>query len=461
MRFYSTIIILLALQSCKSIEPIAPLESVNPIPKISEVSSTISIPIEINLKSQLDEVEKSLPKSFEGNEQQCEGVSYSYKFNREPIDFDFKNSSIYYEVDGKFQIKLNYCPSCVSLFGKESCAVPRIYASCGMNGEPFRKVTVGYNSEIDLASNYKFQSKTELKKFDIHDPCEITVFKFDVSNKLKKEVKKELEKLEKDIDKEIESIDIKTQLNSVWKELNQPFSIDNFGVLYLQPKAISMSELDFENKKVILNLNLTIAPFVSSNPTKLEKTPLPNLSAYQKEKGLDLIMDVRLSYDSLSSYVNQAIKGSEIEIKKKKIIVQHIEIFGTQDAKMLFKLTFDGSKKGVIYLLGIPKLDTTCKKIFLEDVDFDLKTKSILLKSAKWLFSDRIIQEIKKNAVFELDPLILETKESINKELNQKISPEVQMNGQIEKIVVDQLFLDSRYLIVRTNFHGDLKLKIE
>jgi hypothetical protein len=250
-------------------------------------------------------------------------------------------------------------------------------------------------------------------------------------------------------------------LNSVWKELNQPFSIDNFGVLYLQPKAISMSELDFENKKVILNLNLTIAPFVSSNPTKLEKTPLPNLSAYQKEKGLDLIMDVRLSYDSLSSYVNQAIKGSEIEIKKKKIIVQHIEIFGTQDAKMLFKLTFDGSKKGVIYLLGIPKLDTTCKKIFLEDVDFDLKTKSILLKSAKWLFSDRIIQEIKKNAVFELDPLILETKGSINKELNQKISPEVQMNGQIEKIVVDQLFLDSRYLIVRTNFQGDLKLKIE
>ena len=74
-RFYSFVLVLLILQSCKTLEPIAPLESLKPIPELGEVYSTINIPIEINLKSQLEDVEKSLPKTFEGNQQQCEGVS--------------------------------------------------------------------------------------------------------------------------------------------------------------------------------------------------------------------------------------------------------------------------------------------------------------------------------------------------------------------------------------------------
>jgi hypothetical protein len=461
MRFIPFVLILLLIQSCKTIEPVAPTESLKPIPAIGEIYSTISIPIEISLKNQLNDVEKSLPKSFEGSQKQCEGVSFDYKFNREPIDFVFKNSSIYYEVDGKFQIKLNYCPSCVGLFGKESCTVPRIYASCGMNGEPMRKVTVAYNSEISLASDYKFQSKTELKKFQLHDPCEVTVFKYDVTDNLKKEVKKELQKLEKDIDKQIESINVKTMLNDTWKELNKPISIDKYGFLYLNPKSISMSQLDFENKKVKLDLNLKISPFVSTNPTDISKTSLPNLEDYHKEKGLDMILDIRTSYDSLSSFVNKAFKGYEFELKNKKITVRQLDVFGTQDSKMVLKMTFDGAKNGVLYLIGTPKLDSENQRLFLEEVEFDVKTKSLLLKSAKWLFNDRIIEEIKKNAIFDLTPMIFDAKKTINKELNSTITKGVKMNGEIEDISIKDLFLDSKNLIVRTNFKGELKLKIE
>lgn len=461
IRFLTFVLTLFLFESCKTIEPLAPTESIKPIPAIGDVYSTIGIPIEISLKSQLNDVEKSLPKSFEGSQQQCEGVSFEYKFNREPINFVFKTSSIYYEVDGKFQIKLNYCPSCVGIFGKESCTVPRIYASCGMNGEPMRKVTVAYNSEISLGSDYKFQSKTELKKFQIHDPCEVTVFKYDVTDKLKKEVKKELQKLEKDIDKQIESINVKSILNDTWKELNKPISIDKYGFLYLNPKSISMSQLDFENKKVKLDLNLKISPFVSTNPTDISNTTLPNLEDYHKEKGLDLILDIRTSYDSLSSYVNKAFKGYEFKLKNKKITVRQLEVFGTLDSKMVLKMTFDGAKNGVLYLIGTPILDAENQRIFLEEVEFDVKTKSVLLKSAKWLFNNRIIEEIKKNAVFELAPMILDAKKTINKELNSSITKGVNMNGKIEEIFIKELFLDSRNLIVRTNFKGELKLKVE
>ena len=55
MRFLTLVLILLLIQSCKTIEPVAPSESLKPIPAIGDVYSTIGIPIEISLKSQLGE----------------------------------------------------------------------------------------------------------------------------------------------------------------------------------------------------------------------------------------------------------------------------------------------------------------------------------------------------------------------------------------------------------------------
>jgi hypothetical protein len=83
------------------------------------------------------------------------------------------------------------------------------------------------------------------------------------------------------------------------------------------------------------------------------------------------------------------------------------------------------------------------------------------LKSAKWLFNHRIIDEIKKNAVFELEPLVSDAKNTVNAQLNSALTKGVYMNGKIKDILIQDLFLDARNLIVRTNFRGELKLKIE
>jgi hypothetical protein len=124
-------------------------------------------------------------------------------------------------------------------------------------------------------------------------------------------------------------------------------------------------------------------------------------------------------------------------------------------------MTFDGAKKGTLYILAIPKLDAENQKILLDEVEFDVKTKSLLLKSAKWLFNDRIVEEIKKNAVFEIQSLVSDAKNSINTQLNSSLTKGVFLNGKIKDIFIQELFLDAQNLILRTNFQGELKLKIE
>lgn len=460
MRLLFSVFVLFLLAACKPIEPLAPNQRVLEKPVDNPIISNVSIPIEFDLKKQLKQIENSLPNTFDGKEEQCEGISFTYKFVREPIDFTFKPSELYYEVDGKFELKLNYCPKCHELWDGGSCTIPRIYTSCGV-GEPMRRVKVGYSTSVDINSNYKFQSKTELKKFEILDPCKITVFKYDATTEVKKQIKGQLIKLEDEIDKQIQAIDLKSMLEDVWKELQQPITLDTYGFMYLFPKSMAFSKPSFSKDKVNIDLNLVVSPIVSTNKREIKEIALPKLEDYKKKKGFDLSVDIKASYDSLSSILNKQMKGKILDLKGKKIIITQLAINGTQDNKMLFKMTFEGAKKGTLYLTGVPQIDTVKQILYMDQLDFDLETKSVLLKSAKWLFNDKILQEIKTNAVFEMTTLLEDSRKMISKQLSTNINDDVAMKGNIDEIKIKTIYLSEQSIIVRAELNGDLKLKIK
>ena len=56
--------------------------------------------------------------------------------------------------------------------------------------------------------------------------------------------------------------------------------------------------------------------------------------------------------------------------------------------------------------------------IEVRDIDFDVKTKNLLLKSADWLFNKRIINEITRVSRFDLSNYIDTAKILINRQLN-------------------------------------------
>ena len=97
----------------------------------------------------------------------------------------------------------------------------------------------------------------------------------------------------------------------------------------------------------------------------------------------------------------------------------------------------------------------------LSDIDFDIKSKNILLGSADWLFDKKITKEISKNARFELGAFIDTAKLSINKELNRELAKGIRSYGQIEEIDLIGIYPLSQSLIIRSNCSGDLSVKME
>lgn len=457
--FYLALLAIFSLSSCGSIAPEAPDTVVDELPIPEQEESSISIPIKIDLRPYLAMTEKALPKTFKDNFEQCDGVSYSYKFDREPISFKGTGTELNFEVDGKYLLKLNYCPECTSLFNdKGNCIIPRIYASCGV-GEPMRKVTVGYTTTFSITPDFKFKSNTSLKKFETPDACEITVFKYDATSLLRKEVTKVLKDLENDIDKQIAAIDIRSSIAEAWKSLSDPLSMNGYGYLMLTPTSISLGKVRFDGKDALVDLHLTAKPkVVSSVPSNVTASSLPKLSNHKNSNGFDIALDIISNYDSLSAIFTREIKDQKVVIKNNEVIFNQVKVYGANKNQLNIEVTFSGKKKGVLYLTGTPVFDTEKQIISFPDLQFDIRTKSALLKSAKWLFSDKITEMMRENSTFDLKPQLDEMKKMLEEELNTDIADGVKLKAAVQSLKLTGIYPASDKLILRVSTKGTLKL---
>lgn len=97
----------------------------------------------------------------------------------------------------------------------------------------------------------------------------------------------------------------------------------------------------------------------------------------------------------------------------------------------------------------------------IRDVDYELRTKSVLLHSAKWILNSKLKEQLEANIDIDLSPILLETKAAIEQQINSEITKGVWLQGKIDELIVQNLLLTTGFLVVDLRLNGKLKLKIE
>jgi hypothetical protein len=289
----------------------------------------------------------------------------------------------------------------------------------------------------------------------------MTIANIDVTSDVEQEIKKQLVGLQSEIDKQFKAIDIKSSAKEAWDLLQEPNLVPGYGYLNLNPSSLAMSDIKLADKKATLGLSIDVAPSFTTEKPVVKKLALPVLGSATKSNGLNFGLDVVLSYDSLTSFVRQSLVGQVFEVKRKKIKVEDIQVSGSKDNRIILKTTISGSKKGTIYLLAQPVLNDSLKRMELQNVDFDVETKSLLLKSAKWFFNSKIVDLIEKNGSYNYTTMVEDMKKEVNSALNQEISRGVKMNGAINTIELKQLYYTTSHLVLRARLTGNLKLILD
>jgi hypothetical protein len=133
---------------------------------------------------------------------------------------------------------------------------------------------------------------------------------------------------------------------------------------------------------------------------------------------------------------------------------------GSQNERLIVKVKFTGSDNGYFYVTGKPEYDEATKTLEIKKVEFDVKSKDALLKTADWMFSKKITNEIEKMAKYDLSSLITNAQINISNYLNNEIIKGVKGFGNINKMTIKGIHPQPNQLIVRSNAGGSFAINV-
>jgi len=429
-----------------------------PAPKpLPAVLSQIDVPVSVDLKPYFELANNSLDKHLEGGEDPCQGLRYQYKLDRGDLRFAGQKQTLNTSVQVAYGLRGEYCAAC--LMG--SCALPLVAFSCGWSEAP-RKANLSLNSNLSLSPDYRLISKTSVQELKAQNPCKVS-FGIDITQQLLNTVKPLMGELCAEIDKQVAAYELKPYVQDLWNTLAEPVQIEYVGELRLQPKAVSVSALNLNGTTLSFRAGISAQPIIASVGGPKTPSPLPNLSPYKPGSGFQVYTDLKLDYDSLSAQILSYMKGEKFGYKKDSVELSGLRLFPTyQDSSTRLGIRVDvqGTKSGSLYLVGDPEFDNTARIVRLKNVDYDLQSKNVLIKSASWLLDETVRKNLEENLWFEVGDLFTLTEENLLLALNQRYENGAQSTGKVKSIQLTDYQLRPQHLLLRAHISGQLSISM-
>jgi hypothetical protein len=233
----------------------------------------------------------------------------------------------------------------------------------------------------------------------------------------------------------------------------------------MNPQKIRINNLFARNDSLYVYLGLSAKPVITFEKPKELNTVVPIIRDFSQREGFSIFLDAVLNYDSLSNLLNQHLANKEFDLTKgpvkKKFVFRDCKLIGEGNEKIIIKVNFSGTDEGTFYLTGKPAYNKEAHILEIKDMDFDIKSKNALLKTAEWLFNKKIITEISKYTKYDLTSFIDSAKTGVNQQLNREWVKGIRSAGSIEDIKLIAIYPLSQFLVIRSNCTGLLSVKVE
>jgi hypothetical protein len=225
-----------------------------------------------------------------------------------------------------------------------------------------------------------------------------------------------------------------------------------------------MENINAKNDLLNINIGISATPVVSFARQELTPSSVPNLTNANNPGGFNIYLEDALQYDSLSNVLNGYLVNKRFDVAegifKKHIVVQHTSVSGDEEGNLNIRVDFTGSFDGVAYFVGKPVYNAEKKTIEVQDLDYDLKTKNLLLKTAKWLFNKKILGELKSYTSFDLSQYYDTASQSLNTWLNREWTKGIRGSGSVTDLKLTSVYALPEHLLIRSNCAGKLNVLV-
>lgn len=455
-------VVILFLASCsKKINPNAPVESY-PESSNKKQESTIAVPIEIPISG----VQNQLNKELKGNLFELKNLSATKndKFNltvakQSDITLKATNNTLNISI-----------PLAVSLDGEFKVSALGVSVSESINSD--FSIKVNLTSKLSLAKNWQVQTDTQIKSHQWLKKPTIKVLGLELPLDFIADVllNKSRDLIAQQIDKEIpKQVDLKTPLSDAWKDVQKPVLVSEGYDAYLQiePLSIGMEALKLTNNqlKTAVGIQVFAETHIGGKPETPKITALPN---YETVSNLDNTFSVILQNEISRDFANQEIRkqfiGQTFTYGKKNnkiVTITNLYLYGSE-GKMVVQVDVIGNIKGALYFSGNPVYDEEKQAIVINDLDFGIDTKNVLLKTASWIFEGKIEQKIAENLELPIQSPVQKVKQDIQNTLKDyPLNEFASVEGDLQTLRLGGIRITKENIIVDILAEGELNLNIK
>lgn len=463
------LLVICTLSNCsKKIIPDKPTLAKTAFTKDSLPLSEIDIPLKINLKPFYDLANKNVttiyaspgwPNDFLVDN--CD-TRYMYRFKRGPLMFQSVGNHINFGFTGNYIIAgaQRICT------GKGSDRTPvspwSPTCTCGLNEEE-RRVEVGFKASLKLRNNYSLDAIIQTQNPKPLDKCSMCFWGQDVTPTVMTQLKGQLLVAASELQDSLNRLSLRSQFQELWNTLNTGLKIYDAGYLQIHPKQLRLSEFSAVNDTLNITVGISAQPVVSLTREPDVLTIVPDLSDFRQKPGFNIYIDAVMDYDSLSTILNRELRKKRIDFENvnKYIIVENCELYGQGNEKIIIKLQFSGSASGTLYLTGSPVYDKEKNQLLVKNIDYDIYTRNMLVKTAKWLFNKKISNELNRYAVFDIKSYTQALITQVNEKLNREWKKGISTSGEVDVIHVEGIFPMEKKLTLRCNTSGILSVIVD
>jgi len=237
----------------------------------------------------------------------------------------------------------------------------------------------------------------------------------------------------------------------------------DMGYLQINPEKIRISTLYAKSDSLNISIGISARPLISLVKGTDHKTVIPDISDFNQRRGFNIFVDAVMNYDSLSFLLTRQLAGKRINMDKvgKYMIVNKCGIYGADNEKIIIKIDFSGSDNGILYLTGTPFFDKEKNKVGIRNIDYDIRTRDLLIKTAKWLFNRKIINELNKYSSFDINAYSDSLIAKINSQLNRQLQKGVSSTGKVNTLQIVEIYPFKDNFILRCSSKGEMAIRID
>ncbi|HRQ51810.1 MAG TPA: DUF4403 family protein [Agriterribacter sp.] len=430
--------------------------------------SEIDIPLRVNLKPLYAIADKNVqtiyhspgwPHDFEVDN--CD-TRYMYRFKRGPLSISAWANTVNFNFTGSYIIA-GAQRICTGTGSNRAPVTPwSPTCTCGLN-EGERRVNIGFKALLNLENNYAVSVQLQRLEPQPLDKCTVCFWRHDITPTVMEQLKMQLDDAGNEISDSINRINLRPQFQQLWDVLNTSISVFGMGYLQINPEKLRLSTLYARNDTLHISAGISARPLISLSPTPTYRTVVPDISDFSQRKGFSIFVDAVMNYDSLSRVLTRELYRKRVDMDKtgKYIIIERCEIYGADNEKLIIKVEFSGPDKGTIYLTGRPYFNAAENRVEIKDMDYDIRTRDLLIKTAKWLFNRRIINTLNQYSYFNITAYADTLLSKVNVQLNQQWQRSVSSEGAVNSLQVIAIYPFTESLVLRCNIKGELALRID